>query len=106
MMRVSGTLASAGIRWRQRPPVPIRPMLMRSFARSGWADAGSDRADVAATVAAEAVRNLRRERGSRFMGSPPKGLDFGVRRPAAALVCFFTLQAHQPKRRQAAALQG
>src|SRR5262245_31027050 len=59
-MRVFGALASAGIRCRQRPPVPISPMLMRSLAPSGCADAGSVRAVVAAAVADEA-RNLRRE---------------------------------------------
>src|SRR5262245_36457389 len=47
-MRVFGTLASAVMRARQRPPVPMRPMLMRSLAPSGCADAGSARAEAAA----------------------------------------------------------
>src|SRR5262245_42182544 len=69
-MRVLGTFASAPMRCRQRPPVPIRPMLMRSFAPTGCAEAGSANADVAATVAAEVVKNERRERDVLAMRFP------------------------------------
>src|SRR2546428_379533 len=83
-MRVLATRASAGMRWRQRPPVPIRPMLIRSPAPTGWAEAGSVRAEVAAT-AGEGFRKERRgggggggERGGEGAGLAGAGCQLGV----------------------------
>src|SRR5581483_3890601 len=58
-MRTLGTFARACIRWRQRPPVPIRPTLMRSLAP--WAPS----AGAASAAAAEVWRNERRVREER-----------------------------------------
>src|SRR5262245_46584385 len=65
IMRVLGTLASACIRCRQRPPVPMRPMLSRSLAPTARADAGKASADAAAVV----CRKRRRESEFADMGS-------------------------------------
>src|SRR6516165_6107927 len=64
-MRVLGTLASACMRCRQRPPVPIKPMLMRSLAPCGCAPG---RLMANAPVAAEDARKERRERDAVFTG--------------------------------------
>src|SRR5262245_23617626 len=71
-MRVLGTRARACIRWRHRPPVPIRPMWIVSLAPAGWAEAGSASADVAA-VAAVVFRNERRDRADRAQIAPGQG---------------------------------
>src|SRR6187455_2460689 len=84
-MRVLGTFASAPMRCRQRPPVPIRPMLSRSFAPIGCADAGSVIAEVAATVAADAVKKERRETEERDM------LDLRVLGASFEQSCRFSL---------------
>src|SRR5579872_4059916 len=63
-MRALGIFPSAPIRCRQRPPVPMRPMLIVSLAPTTWAEAGSVRAEAAAV----ALRNERREAAG--MGTP------------------------------------
>src|SRR5262249_13573496 len=61
-MLTLGTLARACIRWRQGPPVAIRPTLMRSLAP--WAAKPG-----AASAAADAVvKKPRRDKVRRFIG--------------------------------------
>src|SRR5438128_1026412 len=69
VMRTPGTLASAVIKCRQRPPVPIQPTRSVSLAPSTLAAAG------AAQVARLAAVVFRKERRERLMVAYLRGPD-------------------------------